>query len=70
MTVTCTPKNARTPQGAGGDGQGNGPETYSNSLYSTAIANFNSLERPLIWVPGDNDWTDCWGRYGPARRGC
>jgi hypothetical protein len=24
------------------------------------------LEQPLIWVPGDNDWTDCWGRYGPA----
>ena len=29
---------------------------------------FNSLERPLVWVPGDNDWTDCWGRYGPATR--
>jgi len=29
-------------------------------------ANFNTLERPLVWVPGDNDWTDCWGRYGPS----
>jgi hypothetical protein len=38
----------------------------SNSLYAQAIAGFNSLERPLIWVPGDNDWTDCWGRYGPG----
>jgi hypothetical protein len=38
----------------------------SDSLYTTAIANFNTLERPLIWVPGDNDWTDCWGRYGPS----
>ena len=19
-----------------------------------------------MWVPGDNDWTDCWGRYGPS----
>jgi hypothetical protein len=28
--------------------------------------NFNMLDRPLIWVPGDNDWTDCWGRYGPS----
>jgi hypothetical protein len=45
---------------AGGDGP------CSNSLYTTAIAGFNSLERPLIWVPGDNDWTDCWGRYGPG----
>src|SRR5262249_60481764 len=40
----------------------------SDSLYSTALANFNSLERPLIWVPGDNDWTDCWGRYGPVQQ--
>jgi hypothetical protein len=38
----------------------------SDSLYTTAIANFNTLERPLVWVPGDNDWTDCWGRYGPS----
>jgi hypothetical protein len=45
---------------AGGDGP------CSDSLYTTAIANFNTLERPLVWVPGDNDWTDCWGRYGPS----
>jgi hypothetical protein len=45
---------------AGGDGP------CSDSLYTTAIANFNSLKRPLVWVPGDNDWTDCWGRYGPG----
>src|SRR5260221_8070911 len=45
---------------AGGDGP------CSDSLYTTAIAGFNSLEKPLVWVPGDNDWTDCWGRYGPG----
>jgi hypothetical protein len=45
---------------AGGDGP------CSDSLYYTALSYFNSLERPLIFVPGDNDWTDCWGRYGPA----
>jgi hypothetical protein len=45
---------------AGGDGP------CSDALYTTAIANFNTLERPLVWVPGDNDWTDCWGRYGPS----
>src|SRR5581483_1026646 len=45
---------------AGGDGP------CADSLYTTAISNFNRLERPLIWVPGDNDWTDCWGRYGPG----
>jgi hypothetical protein len=45
---------------AGGDGP------CSDSLYTSAIAGFNSLEKPLVWVPGDNDWTDCWGRYGPG----
>jgi hypothetical protein len=45
---------------AGGDGP------CSDALYYTALNHFNSLERPLIFVPGDNDWTDCWGRYGPA----
>ena len=45
---------------AGGDGP------CSDSLYTTAIANFNVLKQPLIWLPGDNDWTDCWGRYGPS----
>ena len=43
---------------AGGDGP------CTDDLYTTAIANFNTLEHPLVWVPGDNDWTDCWGRYG------
>jgi hypothetical protein len=47
---------------AGGDGP------CSDSLYSTSIANFNTLRRPLIWLPGDNDWTDCWGRYGPSQQ--
>jgi len=46
---------------AGGDGP------CSNDLYTTAINNFNTLDRPLIWVPGDNDWTDCWGRYGASQ---
>src|SRR5215813_7141254 len=45
---------------AGGDGP------CSDSLYTTAQANFNTLKQPLIMVPGDNDWTDCWGRYGPS----
>jgi hypothetical protein len=45
---------------AGGDGP------CSDSLYTTALQNFNSLSSPLIFVPGDNDWTDCWGRYGTA----
>jgi hypothetical protein len=48
---------------AGGDG------ACTDSLYTTALAGFNTLERPLVWLPGDNDWTDCWGRYGPGTGG-
>lgn len=44
---------------------GDGPCTDAN-LYTPALNNFNSLEQPLIFLPGDNDWTDCWGRYGAA----
>jgi hypothetical protein len=46
---------------AGGDGP------CSDQLYMTSIHNFNTLDRPLIFVPGDNDWTDCWGRYGSGQ---
>jgi hypothetical protein len=45
---------------AGGDG------ACTDELYASSIAAFNTLERPLVWLPGDNDWTDCWGRYGPG----
>jgi hypothetical protein len=45
---------------AGGDGP------CADNLYTTAIDNFNTLKQPLVWLPGDNDWTDCWGRYGAS----
>jgi hypothetical protein len=45
---------------AGGDGP------CSDSLYTTALQQLDTFERPMIWLPGDNDWTDCWGRYGPS----
>ena len=44
---------------AGGDG----PCTDEN-VYTPAVKYFASLKQPMIWLPGDNDWTDCWGRYG------
>src|SRR5262245_50224443 len=46
---------------AGGDGP------CADTLYLTAEANFNRLKQPLIFLPGDNDWTDCWGRYGTSQ---
>lgn len=50
-----------------GDLQAGGDGPCNDSLYTTSVTNFNKLQRPLIWVPGDNDWTDCWGRYGAAQ---
>jgi hypothetical protein len=48
---------------AGGDG------ACVDALYTRHLAWFNSLQRPAVVVPGDNDWTDCWGRYGPGTGG-
>jgi hypothetical protein len=44
---------------------GNGPTAKppsvncDDSLYTTALGWFNSLEAPAVFTPGDNDWTDC-----------
>jgi hypothetical protein len=35
------------------------PTTCSDALYTQALGYFNSLNRPAIFTPGDNDWTDC-----------
>jgi len=39
------------------------PTTCQNtsvpSIYSQALGYFDSLDRPAIFTPGDNDWTDC-----------
>ena len=48
---------------AGGDG------ACTDALYTQSLDWFNSFERPVVVVPGDNDWTDCWGRYGPGTGG-
>jgi hypothetical protein len=48
---------------AGGDGPCN------DQLYTQSLAWFNTFRAPVVWVPGDNDWTDCWGRYGPGTGG-
>lgn len=34
-------------------------EACSDALLSERIALLNSSAKPLIYVPGDNDWTDC-----------
>lgn len=30
-----------------------------DSVYTDAIAMFDGLKKPVIYVPGDNEWTDC-----------
>jgi len=49
-----------------GDLKSGGDGACTDELYTSSISAFNTLERPLVWLPGDNDWTDCWGRYGPG----
>ena len=44
---------------------GNGPtanppsSNCDDALYARALGWLNSLERPAMFTPGDNDWTDC-----------
>lgn len=30
-----------------------------DGLYATSVERFNSFQAPLVYVPGDNEWTDC-----------
>ena len=40
--------------------------------YQHALGRFNSLRHPIIYTPGDNEWTDCWeresGGFKPTER--
>jgi hypothetical protein len=38
--------------------QGSG-SPCDEALYQRSLGYFNSLDRPAIFTPGDNDWTDC-----------
>src|SRR5262249_62129633 len=33
--------------------------TTQPSIYTQGLGYFNSLTKPAIFTPGDNDWTDC-----------
>jgi hypothetical protein len=37
----------------------NGSERCDQSQYDLAVKNFGSFRGPLVYVPGDNEWTDC-----------
>ena len=40
--------------------------------YRKYLDRFNRLQHPVIYTPGDNEWTDCWeaeaGAFGPRER--
>jgi hypothetical protein len=50
----------------------NGKEPCDRRFYDAALANFNTFTRPLVYLPGDNEWTDCdrvaGGGYRPNER--
>ena len=49
-----------------------GSEPCSDALFQDRLALFQSAPMPLVFVPGDNDWTDCHrrsnGAYDPLER--
>ncbi len=49
-----------------------GSERCDDSLFDDRLALFNAVSAPLIYTPGDNDWTDCRrpsnGGYRPSER--
>jgi hypothetical protein len=36
-----------------------GSSQCTDDIYSSAITMFNSLKKPVVYIPGDNEWTDC-----------
>ncbi len=54
-----------------GDLKGGG-EPCSDTLLESRIAALSRLRIPLLYTPGDNEWTDCWrpaaGEHDPLER--
>ncbi|HEY6362684.1 MAG TPA: hypothetical protein VIX63_16350 [Vicinamibacterales bacterium] len=50
----------------------NGSSLCSDEMYFNRLDLFNQFRRPLVYVPGDNEWTDCHrannGAYDPLER--
>jgi hypothetical protein len=54
------------------DGDIKGGQQCTDELFEDRLQLFQSSEHPLIYTPGDNEWTDChsegMGRYDPLER--
>jgi hypothetical protein len=50
----------------------NGSTLCSDEMFVDRLARFARIERPLVYTPGDNEWTDCHrinnGEYQPLER--
>lgn len=50
----------------------NGSTLCSDEMFLDRLARLNRLEKPLLYTPGDNEWTDCHrinnGQYQPLER--
>lgn len=44
----------------------------TDEMYRRTLDRFNALRHPVIYIPGDNEWTDCWepgsGGFAPQER--
>ena len=36
-----------------------GSSECTNQVFTDALAMFNGMNKPVVYVPGDNEWTDC-----------
>ena len=36
-----------------------GSSKCTDDIYESAISMFNSFNKPVVYIPGDNEWTDC-----------
>lgn len=49
-----------------------GSTLCTEEIYGKVLAEFRTFEQPLVYTPGDNEWTDCnrekAGRYDPEER--
>jgi hypothetical protein len=42
----------------------NGPPPCTDAVYFSTRRLFNRFNHPLVYTPGDNEWTDCWQHPG------
>ena len=49
-----------------------GSSKCTDDVYADAAKMFNTLKKPTVYIPGDNEWTDCHrkscGAYDPLER--